>query len=403
MSSDAVVIFIAKASNTGYGGDDSFVLQLVKDWPRVTDRLFVVVNRGHPSQPLYRGRLAGHAEIIVIDEVLTAERRLLGGANLGHDLGRPLEWLASVGRMLGLLRQVRPRAVILSDGGYPITNLTWRMLCAAWIARIGPRILVVHNYPGRGTNALRRLAHTFFRTLPPRLATHFVVGSESLSAVLQRYARLSRPPVRIPYGIDPTAPVPGDVAAKRRRLGAPEGRLIGAIANVEERKGLRHLILAMKEIVRGAPDVTAVIPGLPLDAALDAQLRQLIIAEGLQDHVIMPGFIPDVQSYLECFELLVIPSLIENFPIVALDAMRYAKPIVASISGGLPEAIADGETGILVPPADAHAIAQAVLRLLASAEEGQRMGTRGRERLISQFSARGMAARYAALTVPADA
>lgn len=402
--SSRVLIFIAKAANTGYGGDDTFVLQLVKDWPRADDRLVVAVNHGHPSHPLYRERMAGRAELLVMDEMLTSEDRLNArGADLLRDIGRPFGWFASVGRMFVLLRQLRPRAVILSDGGYPVTNLTWRMLCAAWIARIGPRILVVHNYPGRGTNALRRLAHRFFRSFPPLLATHLVVGSASLSDALQRYARLSRPPARIPYGIDPGAPAPGDVAAKRRRLGAPQGRLIGAIANVEERKGLRHLILAMKEIVRGAPDVAAIIPGLPLDAALDAQLRQLIVSEGLQEHVIMPGFVPDVQSYLECFELLVIPSLIENFPIVALDAMRYGKPIVASTSGGLPEAIADGETGILVPPADPHAIAQAVLRLLASTEERQRMGARGRERLVSQFSARGMAERYAALTVPADA
>lgn len=372
---------------------------MARGWTR-DDRVVVVVNEGLPSRRTYEERLAGHADIRVLDEPMVMERRarVSGIVALIGDLARPFFWLRTVVKLLRLFRALDAQVVIVSDGGYPVHDLSWRALCAAALAGIGRRILVVHNYPGAGSTRLRRLAQRMLCQLPPRIATDLVVGSSSLANAIAQDGRASRRPWRIPYGIEDPPSGAADAASLRAAIGVPpDGRLIGAFANVEERKGLRYLIEAMTQVRAAEPEVRAVIVGLPWDRRLDEELRTLVRTLGLADRVVMPGYLEDVQRFLPALELLVIPSLVENFPIVALDAARHACPVVASAVGGLPEAVRDGETGLLVPARDPDALASAILRLLRDPALARELGRRGRERYEREFSATRMAERYRAL------
>lgn len=400
---ESVAFFIAKSRYSGYGGDDSFVLELVANWPAPQERLVVIVNSGHPSRDLYAERLRGRAELLVLEEDMTLERRVdqaRGGAPLviralDASAFRLSRWLRSFKRARSLLRQIGPRALLISDGGYPINDLSWRVLCSARSLSI-KTVLVVHNYPGRGTSLISRAIHRLTRRWPLLLASTVVVGSRSLAVALQRYVGGGPLPICVPYGIS-AQPPPLDSIEPRALFGAPAGRLIGAIANVEERKGLRYLIDAMSEVIRAVPDAAAAIIGLAFDEQLDTELRRRVGELGLAEKVVMPGFIPGVHRYIGAFEIVVIPSLLENFPIVALDAMRAGRPVVATAAGGLPEVISDGETGVLVPPRDAHALASAIIGLLRSPEASRRLGEAGRRRFLRRFTIREMAARYYAL------
>jgi len=84
-------------------------------------------------------------------------------------------------------------------------------------------------------------------------------------------------------------------------------------------------------------------------------------------------------------DLVVIPSLIEAVSIAGLEAMATGKPVIATQVGGLPYLVEDGRTGILVPPADHHSLASAMIRLLEDAPLRQRMGAAGRDRIEQQF------------------
>ena len=84
--------------------------------------------------------------------------------------------------------------------------------------------------------------------------------------------------------------------------------------------------------------------------------------------------------------IVVVPSLGEGFGMVALEAMERGRAVVASAVGGLPEIVADGTTGVLVPPADPRALAAALASLLADPDRGAAMGRAGRRRALEAFS-----------------
>jgi glycosyltransferase involved in cell wall biosynthesis len=100
------------------------------------------------------------------------------------------------------------------------------------------------------------------------------------------------------------------------------------------------------------------------------------------------GFVPDVRQRLAQADVLVMPSLSEGLGVAVLEAMAMGKPVVASNTGGLPEAVADGETGLLVPPGNAEALAGALLALLEDPDRAQAMGKAGRRRAVDHFDRR---------------
>jgi glycosyltransferase involved in cell wall biosynthesis len=317
---------------------------------------------------------------------------------LSLDAERPWRWLETVSRLVLRLRRLRPRALVVSDGGYPLCDLSWRMICAARLAGVSKIILAVHNYPVRGTNSYRRMALNVLRWLPPRM-TELVTNSQHLGRALQQETGMAQAPVCIHYGIHPV-PEANDRAALLQALDLPEGKpIIGAVANVERRKGLNHLIMAMKRVTAQLPEARAVLIGLPFDAEHDRELHALIAQLGLQDRVFMKGYLKDAAKYIECFDVVAVPSLQDNFPLVTLEAMKRRKPLIAAVAGGLPEAVEDGDNGLLVPAADADALADALLRLLRSPELRQQMGERGHQRFLEKYTVKKMAENYYRLSI----
>jgi glycosyltransferase involved in cell wall biosynthesis len=116
----------------------------------------------------------------------------------------------------------------------------------------------------------------------------------------------------------------------------------------------------------------------PQRAALEAEVRR----RGLQDKVLFTGFVahPQVAGVLAHTDVLVLPSQYEELGSVLLEGLRAGVPIVASDTGGIPEVVRDGENGLLCPPGDPTAFAQAIDALLADARLRRRMGAAGRAR-----------------------
>jgi glycosyltransferase involved in cell wall biosynthesis len=98
------------------------------------------------------------------------------------------------------------------------------------------------------------------------------------------------------------------------------------------------------------------------------------------------GFVAPVEAAIEDAAILVVPSLGEGFGMVALEAMERARPVVASAVGGLPEIVADGETGLVVPAGDAEALADAIVALAGDLPRAAEMGRAGRVRALEQFT-----------------
>ncbi len=163
--------------------------------------------------------------------------------------------------------------------------------------------------------------------------------------------------------------------------------IVGNVAALVPHKGQRHLIDAALKVLPQVPDARFVIAG---EGELRAQLEQQIREHHLEKHVVLAGFRPDIVPVHKAFDVFVMSSVSEGLGTSLIDAMACGKPIVATTAGGIPEVVADGETGLLVPPRDPATMAEAITALLKDDGRRARMGEAGRRRAQLHFSAERM-------------
>ena len=166
--------------------------------------------------------------------------------------------------------------------------------------------------------------------------------------------------------------------------------IVGTVAALTQEKGHKYLIDAAALVVRDVPDARFVIFGEgDLRQALERQVKEL----HLDKHVVLPGFRADILSFIKSFDVFVMSSLFEGLGTSLLDAMALSKPTVASDTGGIPEVVSHGETGLLVPPRDVRELAAAIVKLLKDPGRREQMGRAGLERVQRLFSADRMVER----------
>lgn len=173
-----------------------------------------------------------------------------------------------------------------------------------------------------------------------------------------------------------------------------EAPSIGTVAYLTKRKGIAYLVSALREVADHFPEVQLKIIG---DGVERSSLENQIRALDLQSNVELLGNRSDICSLLNSFDIFVLPSVWEPFGLVIAEAMACGKPVIATRVGGIPEIVVDGVTGLLVPPADAESLANAMLKLIRDLELRRNLGRAGRDRFLELFSARTMAAKYEAL------
>jgi glycosyltransferase involved in cell wall biosynthesis len=168
---------------------------------------------------------------------------------------------------------------------------------------------------------------------------------------------------------------------------APGTLTLGVVAQLIHRKGHDVLLDAMPDIVSVYPNVRLFFFGKgPLETAIGEKIRSL----GLESQVTLAGFRDDLDRILPCLDVMVHPALREGMGVSLLQASLAERPIVASAVGGIPEAVNDGLTGILVPPSDPQSLVSAILRLLEDESLRSRLGAAGRQWVIDHFSAHHM-------------
>jgi glycosyltransferase involved in cell wall biosynthesis len=179
-----------------------------------------------------------------------------------------------------------------------------------------------------------------------------------------------------------------DNAPETEPLFPPGTRVVGTVGHLVSSKGHRYLLEAAQHLIRDEPKLgVAIVGGGVLRRSLEADA----VALGLAEHVKFTGFRRDILSLMKDFELFVSPSELEGLGTSILDAMALRKPVVATHAGGIPETVQDGVTGLLVPPRDAAALAQAIRHLLQHPELQVRFGEAGRHRVEQGFTAERMA------------
>lgn len=194
-----------------------------------------------------------------------------------------------------------------------------------------------------------------------------------------------------------------DIPARPPETGPPDERLVefcrrrpvvASIGRLSREKGHVVLLHSLRILASLGQPVRLVILGEgPEHDRLTSLVRQL----GLQDGVLMPGFVRHADSYLSRCDAFVLPSLSEGLPITLLEAMSQSVPVVASRVGGIPAVLDGGRCGRLVPAGDARGLAQAIREALSPSDATLEMVARARERVLTEYAAGRMAQQYVAL------
>jgi glycosyltransferase involved in cell wall biosynthesis len=158
---------------------------------------------------------------------------------------------------------------------------------------------------------------------------------------------------------------------------------VAVVGQFIERKGHAHLLAALRQLREMAVRVRVILFGAgPLAASLDAEIAQA----GLASEVEFAGYRKDLLDFLGHFELLVHPAVREGLGIGLLEAQAAGVPVVAFRTGGVPEAVADGQTGVLVPVGDSAALAGAIAELLSNPVQRRHLANAGPDWVRSEFS-----------------
>ena len=170
--------------------------------------------------------------------------------------------------------------------------------------------------------------------------------------------------------------------------------VVGNVGALVAQKNQHTLIEAAALVVRDVPDVRFVILG---EGELRPHLEEQIKHRHLERHVFLAGFRADVLELMKDFDVFALSSIQEGLCTSLVDAMAAGKPTVATAVGGVPEVVADGETGFLVPSKDHHALAEKIVRLLKDERLRERMGGAGLARARRLFTVERMVEETAAV------
>lgn len=288
----------------------------------------------------------------------------------------PVRDLAALVELWRLCRQVRPDIVHLNSSKVGILGAL-----ASALAGVPVRIFTAHGWAfsaAEGTMAGRtyRLLHRLVR---PLLTWVVCVSESERSAGLAAGACDEARSQVIVNGV-----------AARSVVAGPR-RGIVSVTRLRVPKDILTLVRAVA-LQPDLPRVTVLGDG-PDRGVAEAELEE----RGIADRVELVGDVEDPMPFLDRAQVFVLSTLSEGLPMAVLEAMSAGLPVVASAVGGIPEIVADGETGFLVPPADPQRLGEALLDLIRDAGRAARLGDAGRAAVSARFDVERSTAAHVAL------
>ncbi len=303
----------------------------------------------------------------------------------------PVTDLRALGGLVALFRRLRPHLVHARSA-----KARFLAPLAARLARVPVTLQTVHGWSFNNAVDRRRALFVRLERLARRFCDATVLVSqqdlaEGVSLGVLPAAAVTRgdaPVIR--SGVDLTEVAPLDAPARRALRaaeGVPDDRpVVSLVQRLSPPKTPLVFVQALPRILAERPDVAAWIVG---DGPLRAAVESAAAGGGLAGRVRFLGLRKDVPAVLAASDVAVHSSLREGLPRVVLEALAVGVPVVATAVGGVPDAVADGVHGLLVPPEDPAALAGAVLATLADPAQAARRAAAGRA-AVRAFSARQM-------------
>src|SRR2546426_674387 len=286
-----------------------------------------------------------------------------------------------------LLRRVRPEGVHTHTSKAGAVGRLAARLAGIPVVIHTPHGHLFYGYYGRFLSTLVCFAERLLARLTDRIVTltdrgaqehvqYKIGGAEKFSTIHSGIDLAYFRSVRV----DPTV--------KRKELGLPpNGPIVGTVGRLVPIKGLEWLLKAAPRVLAEIPQACFVIIG---EGPMLGELRQVTSQLGIGLRVVFLGAREDVPECLAAFDLFVLPSLNEGMGRVLLEAMAVGCPVIATRVGGIPDIVADGATGLLVPPRNERALAEAILTLLRDRSRRAAYGEAARRHVDGRFDVETM-------------
>lgn len=330
----------------------------------------------------------GATEGSLRDLAVARRLRLTVVPELGREIA-PWSDLRTLVKLYRLMRRERPQIVH--------THQAKAGFAGRLAARLAGVPIVLHTFHGhvfRGYFSPRKTRlFLLMERLGARLSSRIVTISPRLRDELAAFGVTTADRIAvIPLGfdLDAFASQPRADGHFRRSLGLPDGaKLVGAVGRLVPIKNIPLLLEAAVLARRRDPAIHVVLVG---DGEIRADLEARVAALGLAEAVTFAGWRRDLPSVYADLDAVVISSDNEGTPASLIEAMASGCPVVATRVGGVPDLVADGETGRLVPPGDPAALAAALLARFAEPERTDRMAALARRRALERYQARRLVA-----------
>ena len=369
------------------GGGNRYLIDLVNAFAQNFDRVTINCNRGGVF-PEDLKRL-NHDFALINIPFCTKERARNALLSLPRWLRRailaplvifsPIVFVYNLLLFLTLLATARPAVVLCCNGGYPAAKAPLVMVLAAKLLDI-PVLLSIVSVPMPRSRLL-----SLYEKVMDYVVWHavdlIIVNAKAIAQALLTQRDVLLDKVCVIYnGLENREiPCKSDQVEKIR---------IGCVARLDRAKGIIYLLDAFAQLAERYEHLQLVLVG---DGDAFQELRSRVKQYGLNDRVEMPGFYQGSVDELLCsLDIYMFPSLWEGFPYSIIEAMRAGCSIIATSVGGIPEAIRDGEDGLLIEPASSAAIFCAIEKLIEDPELRARLAVSARKRFTELFSLTAM-------------
>lgn len=375
------VLFVITKSN--WGGAQAYVYALATNFKRAAANVAVALgDTGHSESTV--GLLA--------ERLTDADVRVTLLGTLSRDISLFKEWQA-LRELIACIRRERPDVLHLNSSKAGVLGAL-----AGRLARVPRIVFTAHGWAHREPRSL------VWRILVWKASWLTVLLSHTVIVVSEHDWRtapvlFSRRKIHVVHNGIASSPqvsksearhfLASDLTALKK---LPKWVLIPA--ELTRNKGIDLAIRAFGSVSSNIDDVALVVVG---SGEEHATLANLIKEYGLEDHVFLRGFVPDVRNYLAAADVFLLPSRKEGLPLALLEAGSTGLPAVASRTGGIPEIIDEDENGLLVTPGDIDGLAAALTRLLLNTEEANAFGARLKKTIQEKFSEKEMLAKTVAV------
>lgn len=334
---------------------------------------------------LDRRRFALQVTVAKADGALVREVERLGIPVRSFGVGASIARPGTIGRLVATARRLRAEGVHVVHGYLYAGNLLGML--AGRLAGVPIRLSSkrsLDRYPRRGQLLATRLANAF--------ADRVLCNADSVARFVLAEERPDPGKITvIPNGIRIPQPPP----PVERPVDLPPGaKVVGLVGRLGWKKAYPDLLQAAVRVRAVRPEVEFVVIG---DGPLRGEIASQAARLGLGPHLHLLGELSPVAPLLRGFDVFVISSIIEGMPNALLEALALERPVVATRVGGIPEIVTHGESGLLVPPSNPAAMADAILRLLDDPRTAAAYGAAGRRTVETRFSLDAMAASFTAL------